>query len=168
MGICSNTRICPTWSTIWVLQIYSNHWQIPLADAPSSCTLHGWDSGRRWYGTQMVSIMITYVSLVLFLSSPIHSFQNQLYSLKTLYLQSHTASISGFCRTMHKFLKNWRARFRWNTKTKYDGCGPDMQNRAAGSEETPLWATQVRLLTTLVHRRPPASDWRPGILAGRS
>ena len=42
----------------------------------------------------------------------------------------------GYCMAMHMFLKKWRSKFRWKTKTNFDGCGPKNKNRAAGSEET--------------------------------
>ena len=122
--------LCPNIASVQ-RQLGPTYSVLPLPDA---CM--GRSSSKKTSVSANVSIhsICQYCAIVF---SPIHSFQNQVSSLKTLYLQSYTESISGFYRTMHMFLKNWRSKISLEYENKYDGCGPDIQNRAACSEETP-------------------------------
>ena len=91
---------------------------------------------------QLVFIMTVYVSIALFFYEP-NSFTAGVSKSNTFI--EFTIFVIIF-RIYFRFLKDnaevleelaSKIQVSLEYKTKYDGCGPEMQNRAAGSEETP-------------------------------
>ena len=89
---------------------------------------------------QLVLIMTVYVSIALFFYEP-NSFTAGV--SKSITFIEFTIFVIIF-RIYFRFLKDnaevleeLASKISLEYKTKNDGCGPEMQNRAAGSEETP-------------------------------
>ena len=89
---------------------------------------------------QLVSIVTVYVSIALFFYKP-NSYTARV-SKSIIFIEFTILAI--IFRIYFRFLKDntevleeSASNISLEYKTKYDGCWPEMQNRAAGSEETP-------------------------------
>jgi hypothetical protein len=88
---------------------------------------------------QLVSIMTVYVSIALFFYKP-NSFtagvSNSIIFIEFTILAIIFRIYFRFLKDNAEVLEELASKISLEYKTKYDGCGPEMQNRA-GSEETP-------------------------------
>ena len=88
---------------------------------------------------QLVSIMTVYVSIALFFYKP-NSFTAGV-SKSIIFIEFTILAIIfriyvRFLKDNAEVLEELASKISLEYKTKNDGCGPEMQNRAAGSEET--------------------------------
>ena len=115
---------------------------------------------------QLVSFMTVYVSIALFFYKP-NSFTAGV-SKSIIFIEFTILAI--IFRIYFRFLKDnaevfeeLASKISLEYKTKYDGFGPEMQNRAAGSEETPhlfnkTCCLKMNLLLRLSHASTAFDD----------